>query len=943
MVGGLAFLARRDGRAQSSPTHEQGLDAAIQAFERSDLASAQRLTRAYLAGDPRSAAAWNLKGLIDDAEGNFESGGKDFVAALRLGASASVYTNLGNHFLLLHDTARAREAFFQALQLDPHHFSARLSLAHLVLSGPACGQLPAVQQRQSPDQVQALPSRPRPTPPPGKAENRNCAREALSLIRGFSASDLKRPSVEVLHVRALLAAGQRAEAVRAADTALAHGPRNPKLAYSLGLELEQGGAPRSALSFFKAARSMLPPNHVHPHLLLALAQAKFVVGDPATAEFLRLEELEPHWWQPDYYLGRIADQQRQYLQASALLVKAQELAPNEPLVAAALANTLAEQGFWFDAMDEWQRYLRLNPRDLRADRELAIVAGVAHQQEVALRSMTRYLEAYPGDSKALYMLALMELDSGRQPAARRALHACLRLKPSYAPAWTTLARTERNLGHLASAREDLGHALEADPRYAPALVALAEIQNQGGHPELALPLLQQAVKNDPNNIVAYYQLGLAERRTGHPKEAAKAAATFASLRKRHPRNPSGRGLLGYLRRDVRLTPTEQRLHYIEFLQKALQARPKDSRLLCRLGVAEIEEGHSASGLGWVKQALVPTLPYEDALATARALSYNHQDTLALQFYRLASALPSAHEDARAALGEASLLAASGHPHEALAAVDSVPAAARPKGEAADLAALIYARIGMEERAAAAFRVALALDPQRKAFYRDAAIFLGSTGQWDAALKVLDEAKRQCGASSSLLLDEAVLLQLSGRRGQAQILLKKLAFRADDPTLTSRQRLALLLLGISDYTTDRRAEAATIFRQLTWSHPDLSLAWYYRALMASESGKANKALEWLSHSLALEPKYPPALYLRGRLLADAGKFVEAQRDLEDAASADPTWSAPHYQLSRLFQRLGQTDLAKDEALKVAQLDAQAHGSQSAELREYLDGLALPSQY
>ena len=37
-----------------------------------------------------------------------------------------------------------------------------------------------------------------------------------------------------------------------------------------------------------------------------------------------------------------------------------------------------------------------------------------------------------------------------------------------------------------------------------------------------------------------------------------------------------------------------------------------------------------------------------------------------------------------------------------------------------------------------------------------------------------------------------------------------------------------------------------------------------------------------------------------------------------------------------------DLAASEAKTVKQLDAKSHGAQSAELREYLDSLTLPSE-
>jgi len=936
------FLVARPASILSQTSSKERLGPAITAFEHSDLTRAQKLVQDYIALHPGDAAAWNLKGMISDSQKDFEAGGKDFKKALQLAPSASVYTNLGNHYLLVQDPSLARQAFGKALQLDPHHFSARFNLLNLVLNGAPCRQSsrqpvePLDRRSPSGRSGAALPGAQHGASAP------ECAQQAMKLLKGFSAEELKRPIVAALRVRGLLAAGQNRQAVQVAQQAMSDSPRDLKLAYSLGLELAQAGDAAGAVPFLERTVSLLPAGHANAHLLLGLGQAKFLAGQPASAEFLRVKQLEPGWWQPYYYLGLTAARNKQYLQASSLLVKAQKLASSQAPVAAALANVAAAQGFWFDAADEWQRYLRLKPDDLRAYRELAIVAGVAHRQELAVSSMQRYLKAYPQDAKAFYMLALMEQDSGHGQKAIHALETCVKLKPDYAPGWATLGKDQLNFGKIESAKASLHRALEADPRYGPAHITLAEIENREGHPELALPLLKQAVKEDPESPAAYYQLALVERRTGNHQAAQKAAATFEHLRKLQTRNPSGRGLLAYLQKDASLSPAGQQKHYLEFLKNAERAHPGSPRILCRLGVAEIAEGQTQEGLDLVKRALQPSLPYDDALATAKALHAHGQDRLALSFYQLASSRSEAKTDARAALGEARTWLLLGHPRKAIETLDSVPAAAHPVGEAADLAGLTYARLGMNRRAFASFQVAIRLNPNEASFYRDAAIFLGSHGQWDAALKVLDDARRQSGSSTSLLLDKAVLLQLSGRRAQAQALLKKLAIHADDPTLNSQQRLAALLLAISYYTTNQKPEAARIFQQLTQADPKLALAWYYRALMASESGDTSQALQWLSRCLAIEPKYARALYLHGKLLANQGKLVEARSSLEAAAAANPTWSAPHYQLVQVYRRMKKPALAASEAETVKQLDAKSHGAQSAELREYLDSLTLPSE-
>lgn len=889
---------------------EQNLESAIQAFERSDLARAAALVKAYLAGHPKSAAAWNLRGLIEDSQRRFDEGERSFQEALRLSPSASVYNNLGNHHLLVHRPAEAAKNFQQALRLEPGHFPSRLSLISLFAEGQGCSS--------------------------GAASD--CAREALALFEGFTGDQQKLPEVEALRARALLAAGEKEHAFAAATSAVAANSGNARLAYTLGSEFQKAGEPAAAVTFFQQALSAQPELQKDFGFRLELATAKYQAHQPARGDFLELAELQPKAWQPDYYLGRIAEDSKQYLEASTWLVKAQELAPGEPVVAAALANVAARQQFYLDAVDEWQRYLRLRPQDAKAFRALAVVAALGRLHDLAVKSIQRYLAAYPDDAEGQYFMALMEQDAGQAAEAKKALDASLRLNPANAPAWTTRGSMAMRENDLAGAAEDLRQALQVDGRYVPALVAAAELHARQGHSELALPLLEQAVKLDPQNVTATYQLALAYRRTGNLKQADQASAVFKRLEAAGNRSQGARGLLEYLRTDVPLTPAERREHYLQFLKNSLKDRPDNPRILARLGAAELGGGETAAALATLKSALQPSLPYEDALSTARALVASHQPQLALKFYDQALTQAPAQTDASAALEKAQLLLRLGLAHQALEVLDAVPAQAEPKGQAADLAGLVYARLGEDAEALAAFRVALSLAPRQPAIYRDTAIFLASREQWNDALKLLEVAESRCSASPLLTLNKAILLQLSGRAKEAQAALESLAFHADDPALTPDQRLAALLLGISYYTTDQRGDAARVFEELTQVDPKLAPAWYYRALIASER-KPQEALKWVSRSLEFDPRYAQALYLRGKLLKQAGRLKEARRDLEAAAAVDSEWSSPHYLLGQIYRQQGNTARARQEQKLVERLNARPQASQSADLRDFLSQMAI----
>lgn len=924
MTLSVGFGTSRAGQGSRSNPQDAGLEGAIQAFEQSNLARAQALLRDYLASHPKSAAAWNLQGLLYDTQRRFEEGERALQSALTLEPSAAVYNNLGNHALLVGRPEEAVKDFRAALRLDPHHLSARLNLVSLLVQGRGCAPSAELGTDASPAEV----------------PSRACAEQSLAFWNGFSPKEQQQPEIQLLHVRALLAAEQSSRALDAAKLALRTSQHSSKLASALGGEFLQAGEARDAVAILEQTLTAKPKLKQDFAFRLELASAKFQAQAPARADFLELVKLNPHAWQPYYYLGRLASASKQYLEASTWLVKAQQLAPQVPSIAAALANAAAAQGFWLDAEDEWQRYVRLKPDDLRAYRELAIVATMGKQRDLGLSSMERYVTAFPGDAEAQYMITLMYQDVGRQEDVRAALAKSLQLKPANPAAWVTLARIEMSENNPDDAQKHLEHAIELDPRYVEALVTLAQLHARRRHPELALPLLERAVRLDPRNLTAHYQLVQAYRRTGDKQLAAEEEEAFERLQALRSPVEGGRGLLSYLRGDVGLSPEQRREHYVEFLRSALATHPGDPRVLSRLAIAELASGQPTAATNLFREALAqPSLAYRDALDAAQALEGASNTDLALEFYTRALAAPEAATDARAALAQARLLARLAKLKEALAVVSAVPAQAEPNGQAADLAGLIYARQNNDIKAQAAFQVALRLAPHDETIHRDAALFLASRGQWLAAVKLLDAAGEQLPARISINIYKAVLLQLSGRQKEAQAVLAELAFHGDDPSLSSDERLAGLLLAISYYTSDQKAAAARLLEELTHADASLAQAWYYRALIASETDQSQRALDWVSRSIALENSYAPALYLRGKLLMERHRLDDAARDLEAAAKADLSWSPPHYLLARIYLSRGEKVRAGKEQRQVDQLRAQAQqqASPSSALRAYLDQL------
>jgi Flp pilus assembly protein TadD len=69
--------------------------------------------------------------------------------------------------------------------------------------------------------------------------------------------------------------------------------------------------------------------------------------------------------------------------------------------------------------------------------------------------------------------------------------------------------------------------------------------------------------------------------------------------------------------------------------------------------------------------------------------------------------------------------------------------------------------------------------------------------------------------------------------------------------------------------------------------------------------------------------PQAQYQLGRVLDKEGKVEQAIQALKTSAALDVTYADPHYLLGRMYQKVGQNDLAKAEVLQFQQLKQAAN--------------------
>ena len=111
-------------------------------------------------------------------------------------------------------------------------------------------------------------------------------------------------------------------------------------------------------------------------------------------------------------------------------------------------------------------------------------------------------------------------------------------------------------------------------------------------------------------------------------------------------------------------------------------------------------------------------------------------------------------------------------------------------------------------------------------------------------------------------------------------------------------------------------------------PTSSMVLAYSAESLAARGQSKEALEKLDQALSMDPENLSALLLKGQLLAEQTDLKEALLTLKKAVEYHPFDHGVHYQLSQLYARQGETELAKQHA---------AESTRLSELREHFSSL------
>ena len=665
----------------------------------------------------RQAARLDEEQKCDEAERFYQQ------ALAQAPPSPALLNNLGNHYLLCGDRAKARSYFERLVKVNPQHANANLQLARI-------------------------------------AVDRHEGARALEYLAHVSDSQ---PSTRMLRAEGLHWAGKTAAALTMLDGVRKDAEADPRLEYLYGMTCARIGAYDRAVAAFNAVLVQHPDDFdVLFNLGRAAARAKLY--DRAMHALEVAVKLQPANVDALMELAGVNAALGDYARAIYLLAQAKQLAPGRPEIRLAMAHAAQSGEYYGDAAVAYDEYLRLKPDDDSARRDRALVCGLTETcQSEGLKDLASYVHNHPADPLGYYGLAqLTWRDHPEQ--ARDALAAALRLDPKFEAAHVDLGWLLNRLGRTAEAMPHFQIAIELNPQDARALDQLGAALVALDRPAEAEKVLRRAEAISPDNPEILMHLGHALMETGHEEEARQFLNKFQTTRPARVRGPWRQAAMI---ESAGLPAAERNKREIERLRSDSTAHPDDPELELRLASLLLADGRVEESDVEFRLLLTRNAQNRTWEQAGSFLLGFERYALAREFLeRAAAANPAANLDLATAI-----FFLDG-PAKALIVLDQVPGQQR-SGDYLLLKSKILDAAGQAGESEKVLEQALQLSISHPQLAREAALLLVRHDRKEMALNFLTKAAAD---NPDLLLTRAIVLGLMDRSAAAEKALKEIESR-----------------------------------------------------------------------------------------------------------------------------------------------------------------------
>lgn len=668
----------------------------------------------------REAARLDGEGKCDEAEPYYQR-------ALASGEpSAALLNNVGNHYLVCGQPAKARPYFERLLNANPAHSNGNLQLARILT-----------------DQKQGA--------------------KALGYLARVKESG---PAVSLLRAEALYWSGKRAEALATLDDIERRANSDPRVLFTLGLTCARVGLYDRAETAFNAVL-LNHPGNFDALFNLGRAAARAEHYERTQSALEAALKVRPGDVDALFELGLAHAALQESSRAVFLLAQARQKAPKRPDILLALARAAEAAEYYGDSALAFDEYLELQPGDDTARRDRARVCGRTEtRREEGLKELAWYIEKHPDDPRARYDVAHLTWEVAPGEALDQ-LAMAIRLDPEFAAAHVSRAWLLHRLGRTPEAVPHLETAIRIRPNNLRALDHLGLAYLTLDKPAEAEKFLRQALAISSEDPKVLLHLGRSLMALDRTEEAKFYLEKFQKVRPAVVRNLRTEAGMIEL---ASLPPVERRQRLIDEFRRMSDSRPDDPELQLHLADLLLADGKVEEAVREFRDLLIKNTDSKIRERAGKSLLGAEQYELARKFLERATA-----ERSTVRLDLAIALFHTEGPAQALRAVEEVP-----EGEQTGDYFLMKARIldaaGRSEEAGQVLQEGLRYTTTRPEVARQAALLLVRHDRNREALDLLGRAMDSAPESRDLVLAKAIVLGLMNQDADSGRTLKEIESR-----------------------------------------------------------------------------------------------------------------------------------------------------------------------
>jgi tetratricopeptide (TPR) repeat protein len=761
----VSTATRQSGSERADPQ----FDAARALLTDGQLEKAIAEIRLQLAANPKSVEGYNLLGIALTSDRDYEGARDAFQQALQVEpGSARTRINLGNLYLAQQKMDLAQKEFREVLRTAPSNSDANYNLGLILLA--------------TNHPVEAIPHFQRVSPATPQSQ--------FNLLRSYLRADRSAPAQQL------------------AKTISGSAPDDVQLHFTLGVLLASEKQYREAQFELEKANSLAPDTF---EILYNLGESYLRAGDLSKAELVlkRATNLKPGSAEALYLLGQVYNDQARPLDALEILAKARKLAPENTDIIFLLARVSMLQNYFEDAIPLLESGIKLAPQrpELRAALgESFFMSGKADR---ALAEFQELVKIDP-TARSYSFLGLTYRHLGRFDEAQKYFAEGVKLDPRNASCLFNLGYIAGRQGDQAKAEDYFQRTLQANPDFSDALLELANLRINDKRFEEAVGLLRRYVKVSRDPATGYYKLALAERSLKQFDAAQRDLSVFQTLSKNVSTGPYPyQHLFDYLDNRATLTAQQRTQLDITELQNQIKThpgQPQDYYLLAEsdLKLGKLEDARVA--IAQLDQLSGDDFRTQTGIGVLLASYHQYDD--AIRHFQIAVKANPDSDDVKFDLANAYFR--KGQYQPALDTALSVSPAGQKDDSFLALLGDIYSHLGDSTKATQIFADAIHRNPDNDQYYLSLSLTQLRAGNLSAAEATLKQGLGRVPSSGKILWGIGVVSALHGDADQASTNLQ----RAVD--LLPEWPGGYSILGVLYYQTGQYSKAREVLQRFKGS-------------------------------------------------------------------------------------------------------------------------------